>query len=232
MQPLKKYFSNIYFLLILSSFTFAYCSSPTESEALNQSDDLEKILETISVEDLSPEEEQGLLFMREEEKLARDVYITLYEKWNMKVFNNISLSEQKHTETIKLLLDRYALEDPMTTDERGVFQNETLQNLYNSLVEKGDESIVEALKVGGAIEEIDILDLEQQVSDIVDNEDIKLVYNNLLRGSRNHLRAFVGNLTNQGVTYEPQYMTQEAYQVIIDGETERGGNGRGKGKRG
>ena len=119
----------------------------------------------------------------------------------------------------------------MTSDELGVFKNEDLQNLYNTLKDKGNESIEAALNVGGAIEEIDILDLEKQINEVVDNEDIELVYENLLRGSRNHLRAFVRNIENQALTYEPQYLTQDAYQIIIDSEMEKGGNGKGNGKR-
>lgn len=219
-------------VIILSALILTFCSSPMESDTLNKSDDLEKTLESFAVEDLSPMEQEGLLFMREEEKLARDVYVTLYKKWNLNVFNNISKAEQKHTDAIKMLLERYALEDPMISDEFGVFKNEDLQNLYNNLIESGSKSIEAALKVGGAIEEIDILDLEKQINEVVDNEDIKFVYNNLLRGSRNHLRAFVKNMVNQNITYSPQYMTQEAYQVIIDSDMERGGNGKGIGRRG
>jgi hypothetical protein len=92
----------------------------------------------------------------------------------------------------------------------------------------GSESLLAGLKVGAAIEEIDILDLEEQLNNVVDNEDIKLVYNNLLRGSRNHLRAFVRNITNQGETYEPQYMNGDAYEEIIKTDMERGGKGKGK----
>ena len=89
----------------------------------------------------------------------------------MKVFNNISQSEQKHTDAIKMLLDRYSIEDPVTSDEVGVFQNEDLLALYNTLIEQGKTSLVEALKVGAAIEEIDILDLQKQINEIIDNED-------------------------------------------------------------
>jgi len=230
MNLFKKYLGKAYIILIISSFSLTFCSSPAESDNLNYSDDLEKIFETTATGNLNPAEEQGLIFMREEEKLARDVYITLYEKWNMNVFNNISQSEQKHTDAIKFLLDRYGLEDPMTTDEIGHFENDDLQNLYDDLVEKGDVSLDAALRVGCAIEEIDILDLEKYISEIEENEDIILVYDNLLRGSRNHLRAFVRNIENQGSTYSAQYMTPEAYDIIISNYMERGGNGKGRGK--
>jgi hypothetical protein len=155
----------------------------------------------------------------------------MYEKWNVRAFSNIAKSEQKHMDAIKILLDRYSLVDPVESDERGEFVNENLQELYNNLISKGSESLLAGLMVGAKIEEIDILDLENQVNVVVDNEDLKFVYNNLLRGSRNHLRAFVRNITNQGETYEPQYMNGDAYNEIINSEMERGGKGNGKGKK-
>jgi len=88
----------------------------------------------------------------------------------------------------------------------------------------GFENQVEALKVGAAIEEIDIRDLENELNNNVDNEDIELLYENLEKGSRNHLRAFVRNLNNRGVTYIPQYLSVEEYQEIINGDMEKGGN--------
>ncbi|MBK8943975.1 MAG: DUF2202 domain-containing protein [Ignavibacteriae bacterium] len=190
---------------------------------------METILKNMAIEDVSPTELEGLKFMREEEKLARDVYLVLYETWNANVFSNIAKSEQKHTNAIKTILDKYEIEDPVVNDEIGVFQNSDLQTLYNSLVEKGKVSLVEALKIGAAIEEIDILDLEKYL-DEVDSEDITFVYNNLMRGSRNHLRAFVKNLNTQNVSYKAQYLDDEQFQTIVTSEAERG-TGRGRGRR-
>jgi tRNA isopentenyl-2-thiomethyl-A-37 hydroxylase MiaE len=124
------------------------------------------------------------------------------------------------------------LEDPIKNDELGVFENEELQTLYDGLIETGNKSLIDALMVGAAIEEIDILDLIKYTEQI-DNEDITFVYDNLNRGSRNHLRAFVKNLQNQGVDYEAHYMTQEAFEAIINSNMEKGGkNKKGKGKKG
>ena len=112
--------------------------------------------------DLSKEEIEGLLLMREEEKLARDVYTALYEKWNLRVFKSIGQgSEATHMDAMKRLLDRYNLEDPVGEDVPGVFQNEELQKAYNELVEKGSKSIGDALLVGAYIEDLDIYDLER-----------------------------------------------------------------------
>ena len=103
----------------------------------------------IPASDLSPEEAAALLFMREEEKLARDVYNTLYEIWGQPTFTNIAASEQAHMDEIKLLLDRYSLADPAL--EPGSFTDPSLQALYDQLVAQGSVSLAEALKVGASI---------------------------------------------------------------------------------
>ena len=174
---------------------------------------------------------EGLLYMREEEKLARDVYLTLYEQWNLPIFQNIAKAEQMHTDAVKSILDLYAIEDPVTNDEIGVFTNPDLQSLYNQLVEQGSQSVEEALKVGLAIEEIDILDLKEYMAE-TDNPNIQQVYQNLMMGSENHLRAFVGNYQRQtGETYAPQYLTPEEYQAIVSsGNMQENGGGYGQGK--
>lgn len=222
---------SIKLFIVMFSVMFTFCSSPVESESKNLTEvDLEKQLENIDMEDLSQAEADGLIFMREEEKLARDVYLVMYEKWEQRIFNNISQSEQKHMNAIKVLIDRYELADPIESDEIGEFKNQDLLSLYNNLVLQGNYSLLGALKVGATIEEIDILDLEEQINTVVDNEDIKLVYNNLLRGSRNHLRAFVRNIGAQGETYVPQFMEVTSYEEIINSDMERGGKGTQKGQ--
>ena len=163
--------------------------------------------------ELTRAEVDGLLFMIEEEKLAVDVYSALDEKWDMRVFENIGRAELTHQTTIKRLLDRYSLPDPRMG--KGEFANETLQDLYNDLVAQGSTSVSDALMAGAAIEEIDILDLEEYMAQ-TDKEDILLVYANLLRGSENHLRAFVNNLERQRVEYTPQYLSLEEYRSIME----------------
>jgi hypothetical protein len=178
--------------------------------------------------DLSDEETTALITMREEEKLAHDVYVMLYENWGLRVFQNISQSEQTHTDAVKALIDRYGLTDPASS-KVGVFANPDLQALYNVLAARGSQSLAEALKVGAAIEEIDILDLQKDLAQ-TDKSDIQQVFNNLLNGSYNHLRAYVSNLSAEtGETYQPQYMSAEAYQNIIGATTRGSGRGGGGG---
>ena len=143
-----------------------------------------------STYELSQEERDGLIHMRIEEKLARDVYIVIGELWNHKVFLNIQLSEQKHMEAVKSKLDKYNVPDPLTTDSVGVFPDPVFQQLYDQYIQQGSQSLNEALLVGKAIEELDIADLTFQLT-FVDNPDIIRVYQNLKAASENHLAAFL-----------------------------------------
>ena len=157
----------------------------------------------------------GLLFMREEEKLARDVYLTLFDQWNLSIFKNIAASESTHMDAILALLDSYGIDDPAAGKAVGEFTDPDLQALYDQLVAQGSQSLSDALKVGAAIEEIDILDLEERIA-LTDMADIIVVYESLLKGSRNHLRSFTKTLAQQtGETYVPQYLSQDAYDVIV-----------------
>jgi len=177
--------------------------------------DMASRLGAFPVETLSKEERNGLIFLREEEKLARDVYNYLHKSYNLNVFINIPRSEQQHMNAVKFLLDRYVISDPAEGKPEGEFINKELQELYNNLISKGKESVTEALKVGALIEEVDIRDLQKELDNHVDNQDIKFVYNNLLRGSKNHLRAFTGVLKTHGVEYSPTILEKEFYNGII-----------------
>jgi len=170
-------------------------------------------------QDLSEEERAGLIKMREEEKLARDVYLTLFDKWSHQVFSNIANSEQQHMDAVKSLLDKYGITDPVVDNTVGVFTDPHMAELYNALVQKGSTSIIDALLVGATIEDLDIYDLNILLAQ-TDNEDIQVIYQNLTKGSRNHMRAFTRTLGIYGVTYTAQYLTQEEIDQIISGSWE------------
>jgi hypothetical protein len=206
------------FLLLAAFLNTAYAAdqnlltvSDNYTSELNSSA-LGKALATQPSGELKDPEKEGLLYMAEEEKLAGDVYQSLNEKWNLRVFDNIGKAERTHEAAVKTLLSRYSLPDP--TKGAGEFSNETLQTLYDDLVSRGSASTKDALQVGAAIEEIDILDLKERM-DQTDKEDILLVYANLKKGSENHLRAFVNNMQRQGVEYRPEYLSSEEYDRII-----------------
>jgi hypothetical protein len=162
---------------------------------------------------LTDAEVNDLLFMREEEKLARDVYVALYAKWENQVFNNISQTEQRHTDAILGLLNKYGLDDPAL--EPGTFANQDLQDLFNDLVAIGQETELDALMIGARVEEVDMEDIVAAM-DRTDKADILNVYGNLLAGSVNHLNAFVKKI--EGVTsspYEAQLLTQAAVDELL-----------------
>lgn len=138
---------------------------------------------------LTQDDVESLKKMIQEEKLARDVYKTLYEVYKLPIFNNIARSEQNHMDAVKTLLDKYGIENPLKTDEIGKFAYPEFENLYKQLVSEGMRSLTDALNVGVKIEKLDIKDLEEEISK-TNNEDIKIVYGNLRKGSENHLRAF------------------------------------------
>ena len=146
---------------------------------------------------LTDAEKHWLTYMREEEKLARDIYVLLHGLWGSTIFDNISVSEQRHMDAIKSLLDRYGVPDPAAGNAAGVFTNDDLQTLYNDLKDRGRQSLIEALKVGVVIEETDILDLKEGIAS-TQRKDITKVYSNLLQGSLNHLKAFTSNWQFKG----------------------------------
>ena len=146
---------------------------------------------------LTEAESAGLVYMREEERLARDVYRELGEQYPVRAFTRIAASEARHTAAVDRLLDRYGVADPADPDVPGVYQNPELQDLYAELLDRGDDSLVAALKVGIAIEELDIADLKARMAE-TKNADLDRVYANLLRGSENHLNAFERLLVRYG----------------------------------
>jgi len=145
---------------------------------------------------LTPDEEADLIFQREEEKLAHDVYLRMYEKWGAAIFSNILASEARHMDTMLKMLNKYGVPDPAAGKGIGEFSNEDIKNLYDALVEKGSISLINALQVGVEIEEIDITDIQEALKH-TKKRDLTTAYTNLLNGSNNHLEAFEQALAAQ-----------------------------------
>lgn len=171
-------------------------------------------------QELSENEIEGILLMREEEKLARDIYLALGDKWDLKTFFNIAKSEQKHMDEMGSLVTKYDLEDPVKDDTRGVFTSPEMKKLYDELLAEGQKSRLDALKVGTMIEDLDIADLEKLLKE-TDNDDIKIVYLNLVKGSRNHLRTFHRQVEKSGGSYRAQYITEDMYNKIVGSAKEQ-----------
>lgn len=171
----------------------------------------------------TPAEQTDLRFMREEEKLARDTYLTLYGLFPITVFTNIASSEQSHMDAMLKLLLKYNLADPAAGNGIGEFTDTTLQALYTSLIAMGDDGGLEALKVGGLIEEKDMHDIQAAI-DRAEHEDIKKTYETLMCGSRNHLRSFAQSIyTLTGEPYEHQVFSQAEVDAILESPMEKCG---------
>lgn len=154
-----------------------------------------------------------LKFLREEEKLARDVYLFSYYKYQISIFDNISQSEQKHMDSVLNLMNKYGIPDSAST-EIGVFNNADLQTLYASLIAQSNLSSVDALRVGATIEDLDINDIDDFIRNTT-KSDILNVYDNLTCGSKNHIRTYTSQLSISGVTYSPQFISVEYYNAIL-----------------
>jgi hypothetical protein len=191
--------------------------------------------------ELDPVETSHLTFMREEEKLARDVYLTLAGVYpNQAVFNTIATtSEQTHTDTIRDKLALFNLPDPNPEtnnlpDSIGLFTGKEwgwyFTEKFEALTSKGKMSELDALYVGALIEELDMKDIVMcplvmidagypEVCGLgyTDASAIMNAYRSLIDGSENHLRAFVGQIEAViGVgNYEAQYITQEEVDAIL-----------------
>jgi hypothetical protein len=173
---------------------------------------------------LTAAEKEDLVYMREEEKLARDTYLTLYEKWELDVFSNIANSEQSHMEAILRLINKYRLTDPAASTAVGEYHDTRLQALYNELITDGNTASLAALKVGARIEEVDMRDINASIAR-TNRTDIRKVYNNLLCGSRNHLRAFTSKIVaDTGMPYVAQVLEQYEVDTIINSPKETCGN--------
>ena len=180
---------------------------------------------------LTDSELASLLKMKEEEKLDRDVNSVLSQKWGAQVFTHISTAENNHLNAIVLFLTNYGATDS-SIGEAGIFADAAVQTLYNELIAKASVSVEEAYKTGALIEEMDIKDLNEALITTT-NENVILVFDSLLKGSRNHLRAFNRQLINLGIVYTPVFIGQEDYNVIANSSWEKGKqyqmNGKGKG---
>jgi hypothetical protein len=154
-----------------------------------------------SLTELSEAEIATLKWMREEEKLARDVYIELNAFWPAQIFVNIAESEQRHFDALGEKLELYGIEDP-ATDQIGVFTDPELQALHDELLALGLESRVAALEVGVTIEETDMIDLQAAI-DGTTSVPLRVTYENLLKGSEHHLASFIKELEAAGIVYEP-----------------------------
>lgn len=173
---------------------------------------------------LSDKEKAGIRHMREEEKMAHDVYILLAEKWDLPIFDHISNAETRHFAAMGFLIEDFGIDDPAQA-EVGKFQDKKIAQLYDSITHQGSKSPLDALKAGAYIEEVDIADLRLYIAE-TDHEQINSVYQNLLWASGNHLRAFARQLAWWGVNYTPAVLDSVVYVETVDAACQLAGGGQ------
>ena len=207
---MKQHLIIIILLVLLTGNIFSYRNGFDSDGNM-----IDQYIGSFPYEEISDVEETSLLHMREEEKLARDVYDYLYEIWGMRIFNNISSAEQSHMSSIATILQKYNIPDPVLNDDRGSFSDEGMKELYTKLTAMGSNSLADALLVGATIEDLDIFDLQNALLK-TDNMDILFIFGNLKKGSENHIRAFTNQLKSFNITYEAQYISQEELENILN----------------
>ena len=184
-------------------------------------DGLSTYLASLPVEPLSDAEKEGLLFTREEEKLARDVYVAMAAKWgDSRLHEHRRRRAAAHGRRRLPPRSLRAGRPGRRPGARSVSRTMRLAALYVSLVEKGNVSLVDALAVGATIEDLDLADVERLL-EAADNADVDTLMQNLAKGSRNHLRLFTLLLDAAGVVYVPQFLDAAEYEEIVATPPER-----------
>jgi len=208
--------------LIVAGLALLFTPAPTaEAQGRPQPSgtfDCQRVLadyfDSLPVNVLDQETIDMVTLLREEEKLARDVYLSLTALYSIQVFPNIARSEQQHMDLVAKILERYELPDPAAGNGIGVFTDPWVQDMFDQLMAIGETSLINALIAGATIEDVDILHL-QHILDHSDFDDVNVIVQNMIAGSRNHMRSFFGALEQRGVIYEAQYIEQTLLDFIV-----------------
>ena len=125
-----------------------------------------------------------LRYLREEVKLARDVYSALSDIWGMPVFENTAKSKQSLMNAVSCFLTPYGFGAP--TGDAGKFVDSDLQELYSYLIDRGKVSRSNAIDVTILVEQTVIADLNDVFLQ-TNEKDVYKVLTLLKEGSENHL---------------------------------------------
>ena len=227
----KKILITIGGIVVLALVAAAFILETDDQKTLNVSeedgitklnqDQLQQIIDKNQAGVLSDTEKRNIRFIIEEEKMARDLYFEFSKKYDKQIFENIYKAEQTHMKSMQKLVNKYGMEDPTAKTDVGEFQNRQIQKMYDELLEQGNKSLVEALKVGAEVEDRDIDDIQDNMTN-TSKADILFVYENLKRASKNHLRAFMKNIEKENGEYSPKYLEQAEFNSIVGSGIERG----------
>jgi hypothetical protein len=164
---------------------------------------------------LGESDRRTLLYVSEQEKLARDLYASLSETWRLDVFHTTSGSEDIHADALRTLLARYRLPDPSQGLGRGEFTSVDLAERYDDLIARGRFSPVEALKAAASVEELEIQDIGSRLRR-VQAPELQNVLENVVASDKHHLRSLVVALRRLGHTYAPSRLPREQFDTILD----------------
>ena len=200
-------------IILLSTFLFIGCGSSSTNKKNNSATTITQT----STSEISTELKNTLSYMGNEERLAYDIYLRLYQEYPITQFYNIAMnSETKHIQEVQKLVNTYvdsydeftntdlnelAYKDTSVSNmESGVYDIQKIQELYDNLIALGLQSELDALKVGCMVEVVDINDLLEYI-ELAEKENATEVVSSfeLLRdGSYKHYWAFDSALTSRG----------------------------------
>ena len=176
-------------------------------------ENMQNIINNLPKENLSQENKDILSHMWNEEKLAHDLYLKLYDLYPVETLNTIATrSEARHEESIQNLIEKYDLNitsqdfngsyntDELAKYDIGEFISPSIQTLYNNLYDLGSKSEIDALKVGCMVEVTDVNDLDEYINENNITTDMSIVFDHLRNGSYHHYWAFDAVLKSKGIT--------------------------------
>lgn len=169
---------------------------------------------------LTDAEKNHVLWMREESKVARDLYTFLFNRWGIPVFKKKMVKEQVNMDRSLTIINKYGLTDPIVKDEQGIYSKENFRQMYVELAMRGNSSLPEALRAAAITEELDIMELEDALQNTITNPDLKSIYNTMAVSSRNHLRAIIEQIQCMGEIYGPQRLPEKRFYSIVDSPVE------------
>lgn len=182
---------------------------------------------------LTADEIEFLFAMREDEKMAKDLYTAFGAQYPTAVqFSRIATAEATHVAAIETMLTYYEVSFPALTPA-GVFADAEKQAQYDAFLAQGT-TIQGAFEVMALLEEENIA-AYKAVEATATNANIKLILANMVRASSNHLKAAVRQLTILGITYTPTHLDQATFDEVISSAFAQGnmyGQQMGKGNRG
>lgn len=186
-------------LLALGMGATAFAANPSSGPGWGGNATVTPTL-TASTPSMSDAVKADLVFSRDEERMARDLYAAIADLYDGALpFAHITTSEQRHFDAVGVLLDRYGLADPAEGKAPGVYANSDIQAMYDSWLARAKTSLTEAYQVGIELEQRDIADLEDAAANALP-ADVARVLGNLLDGSQRHLKSFTSAAEG---TYEP-----------------------------